>query len=105
MTCGEGAGWNEAGGALPHKVWVELQTRPSTLRFDRGGKGEKTGPSPVNERRPGSKHHIICEGRGIPLAVILTGGNRHDITELLPLVDRVPPTGRYGKFRPKDAAR
>jgi transposase len=33
--------------------------------------------------------------------VILTGGNRHDITELLPLVDRVPPTGRYGKFRPK----
>ncbi len=33
--------------------------------------------------------------------MILTGGNRHDITELLPLVDRVPPTGRYGKFRPK----
>jgi transposase len=33
--------------------------------------------------------------------VILTGGHRHDITELLPLVDRVPPTGRYGKFRPK----
>ncbi len=63
--------------------------------------GEKTGPSPVDRRRPGSKHHIICEGRGIPLAVILTGGNRHDITELLPLVDRVPPTGRYGKFRPK----
>jgi transposase len=33
--------------------------------------------------------------------VTLTGGNRHDITELLALVDRVPPTGRYGKFRPK----
>ena len=30
----------------------------------------------------------------------LTAGNRHDITELLALVDRVPPTGRYGKFRP-----
>ena len=31
----------------------------------------------------------------------LTAANRNDITELLPLVDRVPPTGRYGKFRPK----
>ena len=31
----------------------------------------------------------------------LTAANRNDITELIPLVDRVPPTGRYGKFRPK----
>ena len=31
----------------------------------------------------------------------LTAGNRNDITELLALVDRVPPAGRYGKFRPK----
>jgi transposase len=44
---------------------------------------------------------LICDGQGIPLAVTLTAGNRHDITELLALVDRVPPTGRYGKFRPK----
>ena len=44
---------------------------------------------------------MICDGQGIPLAVTLTAGNRHDITELLALVDRVPPTGRYGKFRPK----
>lgn len=44
---------------------------------------------------------MICEGRGIPLAVTLTAANRNDITELLPLVDRVPPTGRHGKFRPK----
>ncbi len=31
----------------------------------------------------------------------LTAGNRNDVTELIPLVDRVPPTGRHGKFRPK----
>ena len=35
------------------------------------------------------------------MAVTLTAANRNDITELLALVDRVPPTGRYGKFRPK----
>jgi hypothetical protein len=44
---------------------------------------------------------VICEGQGIPLAATLTAGNRNDITELIPLVDRVPPTGRHGKFRPK----
>lgn len=31
----------------------------------------------------------------------LSAGNRNDITELLSLVDSVPPTGRYDKFRPK----
>jgi len=44
---------------------------------------------------------VISDGQGIPLAVTLTAANRNDITELLALVDRVPPTGRYGKFRPK----
>jgi hypothetical protein len=44
---------------------------------------------------------VICDGRGTPLAVTLTAANRNDITELMPLVDRVPPTGRHGKFRPK----
>ena len=36
----------------------------------------KTGPSPVDRARTGSKHHVITEAHGIPLAVVLTGGNR-----------------------------
>ena len=44
---------------------------------------------------------MICDGQGIPLAATLTAANRNDITELIPLVDRIPPTGRHGKFRPK----
>lgn len=44
---------------------------------------------------------MICDGQGSPLAATLTAGNRHDITELIPLVDRVPPIGAHGKFRPK----
>ncbi|MGN9894713.1 transposase [Micromonospora sp. L31] len=43
----------------------------------------KSGPSPVDRNRPGSKHHLMTEGAGIPLAVALTGGNRHDVTQLL----------------------
>ncbi|MFD8273206.1 transposase [Streptomyces flaveolus] len=40
--------------------------------------------------RPGSKHHVITDGQGIPLAVSLTGGNRSDVTQLLPLLDKIP---------------
>lgn len=45
-------------------------------------------PAPA---RPGSKHHLIVDSHGTPLAVTLTGGNRHDVTQLLPLLDAVPP--------------
>ena len=46
--------------------------------------GPESGPSPVDRARPGSKHHIITDGQGIPLAVSLTGQNRNDVTQLLP---------------------
>lgn len=36
----------------------------------------------------------------MPLATTLTGGNRNDITQLIPLVDAVPPVrGRRGRPR------
>lgn len=60
--------------------------------------GAKTGPSPVDRSRSGSKHHLISCGRGTPLAISLTCGNRNDITQLLPLVDAIPPVrGRRGR--------
>lgn len=54
-------------------------------------RGDHVGPSPVDRARPGSKHHVIVDRHGTPLAVALTGGNRHDVTQLLPLLDAVPP--------------
>jgi transposase len=43
---------------------------------------------------------VITEGHGIPLAVSLTGGNRHDVTQLMPLIEKVPPVrGRRGRPR------
>ena len=68
------------------------------------GGGEKTGPSPVDRRKKGSKHHVIVDGNGTPLAAIVTAGNRHDVTQLEPLVDAVPPVrGKRGhpRRRPK----
>jgi hypothetical protein len=60
----------------------------------------KSGPSPVDRARPGSKHHVLTDGGGIPLAVLLTGGNRNDVTGLEPLLDGVPNVrGRRGRPR------
>ncbi|WP_392972972.1 IS5 family transposase [Streptomyces sp. LN245] len=53
-------------------------------------RGAHTGPSPVDRARPGSKHHVIVDRYGTPLAVSLTGGNRHDVTQLMPLLDAIP---------------
>jgi hypothetical protein len=44
-------------------------------------RGAQNGPSPVDRGRAGSKHHLITDATGIPLAVILTGGNRNDVTQ------------------------
>ncbi|MFF4450009.1 IS5 family transposase [Streptomyces sp. NPDC001502] len=41
--------------------------------------------------RPGSKHHLTVDRHGTPLAITLTGGNRHDVTQLLPLLAAIPP--------------
>ncbi len=63
-------------------------------------KGALTGPSPVDRARTGSKHHLLTDSSGIPLAIRLTGGHRNDVTQLLPLIDGVAPVrGRVGRPR------
>ncbi|MGW5064106.1 IS5 family transposase [Streptomyces sp. NPDC004096] len=53
-------------------------------------RGAHTGPSPVDRARPGSKRHLITDRHGTPLAVTLTSGDRHDVTQLMPLLDAIP---------------
>lgn len=70
----------------------------------RTGSRKKTGPNPTDRRRPGSKHHLLTDAQGVPLATILTKANRNDITQLLPLVDAIPAIrGKRGapKRKPK----
>jgi transposase len=62
--------------------------------------GAATGPSPVDRARNGSKHHLLVDATGIPLAWTVTGGNRNDVTQLVPLIERVPPVrGKVGRPR------
>ncbi len=47
----------------------------------------------MDRRKNGSKHHLAVDAEGVPLAAILTGANRHDVTQLIPLIDAIPPIG------------
>ena len=54
----------------------------------------------MDRGKTGSKHRVIVEAHGIPRATILTGGNRNDVTRLLPLIEAVPPIrGKRGRPR------
>lgn len=70
----------------------------SHIRATKGG--PKTGPSPVDRARTGSKHHVLTEAHGIPLTARLTGGNRNDVTQLIPLITAIPHVrGKRGRPR------
>ena len=45
---------------------------------------------------------MLTEAQGIPLVAHLTGANTHDVTELLPLIDSIPPVaGKVGHPKSK----
>lgn len=78
--------------------WERAIVDSASVRAPHGGR--KTGPSPVDRRKCGSKHHVIVEARGMPLAMVLTAANRNDITQLLRLVDAIPALpGKRGRPR------
>jgi transposase len=63
-------------------------------------RGAGTGPSPVNRGKPGSKHHLICDGNGTPLLVLTSGANVPDISRAIDLLDGSPAiAGRRGRPR------
>ena len=62
--------------------------------------GAQTGPNPTDRAKRGSKRDLICDGRGVPLAVRLTGANRNDSLEALEFVVAIPALhGERGRPR------
>jgi transposase len=68
----------------------------SSVRASKGG--AHTGKNPTDRAKAGSKHHLLVDRKGLPLAESLTGANVHDTHELSPLLDAIPdvkqPRGR-----------
>lgn len=61
--------------------------------------GEDTGPNPTDRGKSGSKHHILTDAQGIPLAATVTAANVNEVTQVFSVLESVPPVG--GKPGPK----
>jgi transposase len=68
--------------------------------FVRAFGGEATGPSPVDRRKKGSKHTLLVDRPGVPMAIHTAGANASDHTQILPIVLDFPRvTGQRGRPR------
>ena len=89
--------WEEAGiGDHFHADLLRLlkkagQLNPDTVLIDgvtvrAFGGGEATVPSPVDRRKPGTKHTRMVDRHGVPLAIRTAGANASDHTQVIPIV-------------------
>jgi transposase len=108
--------WQKAGvwQALHHALLDELQ-EADTIDWSRAaidssharalGGGENTGKNPTDRGKPGTKHHVVTDAQGIPLATAATGSNVPDVSAAVPLVDKIPPVaGKVGHPRQRPDA-
>ena len=51
------------------------------------GEAQDTGANPTDRGKSGSKRHLLTDATGLPLAVVLSGVNRHDMKKLASLLD------------------
>jgi len=102
--------WDEIHKVLLDKLWGADKINRSRALIDRSfvraaHGGEATGPSPVDRAKPGTKHHLITDTGGIPLASSVTAADVNDITRLAPLYNAIPPAaGEVGHPRKKPDA-
>ncbi len=81
---------------------ARLESGFRRCRFGGGSKrGAHTGPDPTNRGKKGTKRHIVVDGHGTPLGVVISGSNVHDSKMLEAVLDDVPSigNGRVGRGR------
>ena len=54
----------------------------------------------MDRRKTGSKHHVLTDGHGVPLAATMTAANVNEVTQLWGLVEAIPSVrGKPGRPR------
>src|SRR5438874_7169640 len=61
--------------------------------------GEDTGPNPTDRGKSGSKHHVMTDAQGLPLAATVSAANVNEVTQVFQVLTAMPPVG--GKPGPK----
>jgi transposase len=96
--------WEEAGiwdclhAHLLRLLHQENKLDPETVIVDSVivrafGGGEATGPSPVDRGKKGTKHTLLVDSLGVPLAIRTAPANASDHTQIIPLVLEFPAVG------------
>ena len=62
--------------------------------------GKKTGPNPTDRAKLGVKRSLLCEGRGVPIGLVVDGANRNDFKLARATIKSIPikrprPTRRH----------
>jgi transposase len=63
--------------------------------------GDLTGPNPTDRAKCGTKRHVLTDGRGVPISIVLSGANLHDKWSLAPTLDAVVLKAGHGIRRPR----
>lgn len=77
--------------------WERALIDASFLKAPEGG--EETGPNPTDRSKSGSKHHVMTDAQGVPLAALTTAANVNEVTKVHDVLACTPPVG--GKSGPK----
>jgi transposase len=77
--------------------WERALIDASFVKAPEGG--EDTGPNPTDRSKSGSKHHVLTDAQGLPLAATVTAANVNEVTQVFRVLASVPPVG--GKPGPK----
>ena len=48
-----------------------------------------TGPNPTDRGKLGTKRHILTDQKGIPLSVVITAANIHDMKSAINMLDSI----------------
>ena len=48
-----------------------------------------TGPNPTDRGKLGTKRHVLTDGQGIPLSVVITAANTHDMKAATNTLDNI----------------
>jgi transposase len=82
--------------------WSRAVVDSASLRAMHGG--PHTGPNPTDRAKAGSKHHLLTDAHGIPLAAVATSANTNEVTQVVPLLEAIPPVrGKVGRPRRRPA--
>ena len=78
--------------------WRRACVDSTRVRATKGG--NEVGPSPTDRGKASTKHHLVVEGHGYPVAECISAGNVNDCQRLEAVIDAIPQvSGKRGHPR------